>query len=73
MTTIDIKYKTQPHDGMPGKPWEDFEERLINVAAGINDERGYSLADCFNRIDEGSAGGPAIVIGNADGRKAMAN
>ena len=73
MTTIDIKFRTQPHDGTPGKSWEDFEERLINVAAGFNDERGYSLADCFNRIDEGSAGGPAIVIGNADGRKAMAH
>ena len=40
MTTIDIKYKTQPHDGTPGKPWEDFEERLMDVAAGVNDERG---------------------------------
>ena len=72
MTTIDIKYKTQPHDGTPGKAWESFEERLLDVAAGANDDRGWSLADTLNRIDEGSAGGPAIVLNNADGRKALA-
>ena len=44
----------------------------MDVAAGVSDERGWSLADALSRTDEGSAGGPAIVIGNADGRKAMA-
>ena len=72
MTTLDIKYKTHPHDGTPGKPWEDFEERLMDIAAGMNDDRGWSLADVLNRLDEGSAGGPAIVLNNADGRKALA-
>ena len=52
MTTIDIKYLTQPHDGTPGKPWEDFEQRLMDVAAGKTDDRGWSLADCLNAIDE---------------------
>ena len=72
MTTIDIKFKTHPHDGTPGKSWEDFEERLMDIAAGMNDDRGWSLADALNRRDEGSAGGPAIVANNADGRKALA-
>ena len=56
-STIDIKYLTQPHDGTPGKPWDDFEERLLDVASGKTDERGWSLADCLNRrnrLDEGS-------------------
>ena len=47
-TTVEIKYLTQPHDGTPGKPWEDFEERLLDVAAGKTDSRGYSLANCLN-------------------------
>jgi hypothetical protein len=33
-STVDIKYLTQPHDGTPGKPWDDFEERLLDVASG---------------------------------------
>ena len=49
-TTVDIKYLTQPHDGTPGKPWDDFEERLLDVASGKTDERGWSLADCLNQI-----------------------
>ena len=39
-STIDINYLTQPHDGTPGKPWDDFEERLLDVASGKTDERG---------------------------------
>ena len=38
-STVDIKYLTQPHDGTPGKPWDDFEERLLDVASGKTDER----------------------------------
>ena len=59
-TTVDIKYLTQPHDGTPGKPWDDFEERLLDVASGKTDDRGWSLADCLNRVDEGGAAGPAM-------------
>ena len=70
MATIDVKYLTQPHDGTPGKPWEDFEERLLDVAAGKSDDRGWSLADCLNEVDEGSAGGPAMPGGAADLRDA---
>ena len=61
-STIDIKYLTQPHDGTPGKPWDDFEERLLDVASGKTDERGWSLADCLNRLDEGGAAGPPVVV-----------
>ena len=47
MTTIEIKYLTQPHDGTPGTPWDDFEERILFVAAGKTDDRGWSLS-CFS-------------------------
>ena len=61
MTTVDVKYLTQPHDGTPGKPWEDFEQRLLDIATGKSDDRGWSLADCLNGDDEGGAAGPAIA------------
>ena len=67
--TIDIKYKFQPHDGTPGLAYDDFEKRLINCAAGETDDRGYSLADTFLLVDEGSAGGPALPGGAAAGPK----
>ena len=60
MTTVDVKYLTQPHDGTPGKPWEEFEEHLLDIAAGKSDDRGWSLADCLNGDDEGGANGPAL-------------
>ena len=45
MTTVEIKYLTQPHDGTPGTPKDDCEERILSVAAGKTDDRGWSLAD----------------------------
>ena len=51
MATVDVKYDTTPHDGTPGPPWDDFEERILGVAAGRTDDRGWSLADCANQID----------------------
>lgn len=71
MSTVEIKYLCTPHDGTPGEPWEKFEDELLDVAAGKTDDRGWSLADCFNQVDEGSAGGPAIP-GGAAGPKALA-
>ena len=71
MSTVDIKYLTQPHNGTPGKPWEEFEQRLLDVASGKTDDRGWSLADCLNVVDEGSAGGPPMP-GGAAGAKAAA-
>ena len=55
MATVDVKYDTTPHDGTPGPPWDDFEERILGVAAGRTDDRGWSLADCANQTDEGGA------------------
>ena len=71
MTTVEIKYLTQPHDGTPGTPWDDFEERILSVAAGKTDDRGWSLADTLNGVDEGGAGGPPVP-GGAAGTKAAA-
>ena len=65
MSTVEVKYDIAPHDGTPGKPWEDFEDKLLDFAASKTDDRGYSLADCFQLLDEGSAGGPALPGGAA--------
>ena len=56
-TLTSSKYLTQPHDRTSGTPWDDFEERILSVAAGKTDDRGWSLADTFNGVDEGAAGG----------------
>jgi hypothetical protein len=71
MSTVEIKFLCTPHDGTPGEPWEKFEDELLDVAAGKTDDRGWSLADTFNAVDEGSAGGPAMP-GGAGGNKAIA-
>ena len=71
MATVEVKYLTQPHDGTPGTPWDDFEERILGVASGKTDERGWSLADTLNDVDEGGAAGPPMP-GGAAAAKAMA-
>ena len=40
------------------------------MASGKTDERGWSLADCLNRVDEGGAAGPAMPGGAAGGKAA---
>ena len=70
--TVEIKFDCEPHDGTPGLIWEQFEDRLLDVAAGKTDDRGYSLADCFNNTDEGSPGGPAIAGGGVAAQRATA-
>ena len=72
MSTVEVKYDIAPHDGTPGKPWEDFEDKLLDFAASKTDDRGYSLADCFQLLDEGSAGGPAIPGGAAAAKAQIA-
>ena len=71
--SIDVKYDTTPCDGTPGQPWEDFKRRLRNVATG-SDDRGFSLADHFDDIDEGGAaiGAPAMPANATELRKAQA-
>ena len=71
MATVEVKYLTQPHDGTPGTPWDDFEERILGVASGKTDERGWSLADTLNDVDEGGAAGPPMP-GGAAAQKAIA-
>ena len=71
MSTVEIKYLCTPHDGTPGTPWEEFEGRLLDVASGKTDEHGWSLADCLNEVDEGSAGGPALPVAAAANAKAQ--
>ena len=60
--SIDVKYDTTPCDGTPGQPWEDFKRRLRNVATR-SDDRGFSLADHFDDVDEGGGaiGAPVTV------------
>ena len=60
----DIKYSTTPYCGTPAPPWEDFEERIINVAAKRVDDRGWSLADHLLAVGEGSPG-VTMPMGNA--------
>ena len=63
MATIDIKYLTQPHDGTPGTSWDDFEERILSVAAGNTDDRGWSLADTFiQRRRRGRPGASCLLV-----------
>ena len=71
MATVDVKYDTTPHDGTPGPPWDDFEERILGVAAGRTDDRGWSLADCANQTDEGGVGGPPMPAAGAAAAKAQ--
>ena len=48
------------YDDTPGKSWDDFDARLKNYAAGKTDDRGWSLADHYSKVDEGSINGPAV-------------
>ena len=62
------------YDDTPGKSWDDFDGRLKNYAAGKTDDRGWSLADHYSKVDEGSINGPALPAGNAtEMRKALAS
>ena len=71
--SIDVKYDTTPCDGTPGQPWEDFKRRLRNVATR-SDDRGFSLADHFDDIDEGGGaiGAPEMPAAPGELRKAQA-
>ena len=61
--TYEIKYDIDPFDGTPGDDYDKFEERLLVFATRKTDDRGYSLADHFLGIDEGSPGGPPMPVG----------
>ena len=55
------------YDDTPGKSWDDFDGRLKNYAAGRTDDRGWSIADHFMKVDEGSPGVPPDAHRQRDG------
>ena len=63
--STNVKYDFDPALPSPGEDYDKFEERLLNAGAAQTDDRGYSLADHFLGIDEGSVGGPALPVGGA--------
>ena len=58
--STNVNYDFDPALPSPGEDYDEFEERLLNAGSAQTDDRGYSLADHFLGIDEGSAGGPAL-------------
>jgi hypothetical protein len=62
--TIDIKLRFQPTDMTPGPDGRRFQRDLLNLG-GKSDNRGYSYADTFLRLDEGAVNGPAGGPGGA--------
>ena len=68
--STNVKYDFDPALPSPGEDYDKFEERLLNAGSAQTDDRGYSLADHFIGIDEGSAGGPALP-GAGPGAKAL--
>ena len=74
MVNVEVKYDTDPHNGETWPQWDDFERRLMDIAAKHTDECGWSLADCFLGVDAGGAavGAPGLFAGpapNAQQRK----
>ena len=35
-SNVDIKYDITPYDGKPGKPFDDFDDRLLNIASPMS-------------------------------------
>ena len=51
--TQDIKLSFEQYDGLPGPDCRRFRRNLIQCG-GKTDARGYSIADCLLRQDEGA-------------------
>ena len=63
--TVDIKLSFERWDGIAGPACRTWRRRLLQHA-GHTDDRGWSLADCLLRKDEGAfVQGTGVVIGNA--------
>ena len=62
----------EAYDGTPGEQWEQFDERVMNYGTSQTDDRGWSLADCFQGVDEGGPLGPGMPVAPAELRKANA-
>ena len=52
--TVDIKIAFPQYDCVPGPACREFQRNLLQLGAKT-DDRGYTLADCFLRQDEGAA------------------
>ena len=67
--SVDIKFDFVPFNGTPGETYDKWERALLNAGARA-DDRGYSISDHLNGVDEGTAGNPHLSAANtADGRK----
>ena len=69
-SSAEVKYDFEPWDGTPGTAYDTYDTRLKNFGSKT-DDRGWSLSDHLNGVDEGSPLGPAIP-GGAIGVKAQA-
>ena len=55
-----------------GRPGTTLKNAFWDVAAGKVDDRGWSLADNLNGVDEGGAVGPALPVGAGAAKAATA-
>ena len=69
--TVDIKLAFPQYDCVPGPACREFRRNLLQLGAKT-DDRGYSLADCFMRQDEGAAQQGTDVPGTAHALAATA-
>ena len=54
--TTEIKYDFAPWDGTPGDAYDNYEVRLLNAGSRA-DDRGWSLSDHLNGVDEARPAG----------------
>ena len=59
VTNVDIKVRFDRYDMAPGIGGRRFRTNILNHA-GDSDDRGWSLADTFLRIDEGATDAQGI-------------
>ena len=68
---MDIKVSFEVYDMTPGQKGREFLRNLY-VHGGKTDSRGFSMADCMLRQDEGAVIGPAFAAGAAAAPNAIA-
>ena len=66
--TLDTSDENWTYDCTKGPIYNEFEDAILNEAAGKVDERGYSDADHIMGLDEGGAavGAPALQVAAAE-------
>ena len=60
---MDIKVSFELFDMTPGSKGRRFMQNLLLHGGGFVDDRGFSYADTFLRMDEGAVVGPAFAVG----------